>query len=92
MVAEGMDAKVASAANAAANAAESMADGGFSWAVLELQPALTKFDEALEAAVPNLVVAKPWLTELMRPLQKSLHKMVCAPSAQPLYPLLSARP
>ena len=47
-----------------------------SWAYRELKPALLRFDESLEAALPNLVVAKPWLTELIRPLQGSLHAVV----------------
>ena len=46
------------------------------WASRELTPQLAKFDAALEAAIPNLVVAKPWLEQLMRPLQESLHKVV----------------
>jgi hypothetical protein len=39
----------------------------------ELAKLLSRFDAALEEALPNLVVAKPWLTELLRPLQASLH-------------------
>ena len=39
------------------------------WAKKELVPLLSKFDEVLESALPNLVVAKPWLTDLLKPLQ-----------------------
>ena len=41
-----------------------------------MMPQLAKFDQALDAAIPNLVVAQPWLSELMKPLQASLHKIV----------------
>jgi hypothetical protein len=40
-----------------------------------LAPLLDQFDTALEASVPNLVVAKPWLADLLLPLQRSLHGM-----------------
>lgn len=46
------------------------------WAARELLPAIRKFDSTLEAAIPNLVVAKPWLSELIKPLQRSLHAIV----------------
>jgi hypothetical protein len=44
-------------------------------AATTLAPLLDQFDTALEASVPNLVVAKPWLADLLLPLQRSLHGM-----------------
>lgn len=46
------------------------------WAVRELAPVLAKFDATLDTAVSNLVVAKPWLSDLLKPLQRSLHRVV----------------
>ena len=45
-------------------------------AARRLQPHVAAFDAALEAAIPNLVVAKPWLSELLQPLQQSMHAIV----------------
>ena len=59
------------------------------WAKKELVPLLSKFDEVLESALPNLVVAKPWLTDLLKPLQVccTLH-----PSTQPPLSPISPSP
>ena len=72
--AAGGGADAASVPTAAPSAADQV-----SWAARELLPVLSRFDATLESAVPNLVVAKPWLNELIKPLQGSLHAIVTSP-------------
>ena len=77
---EGGAEAAAKAAEAAAKAAEIRAKGRrhAEVAATTLAPLLDQFDTALEASVPNLVVAKPWLADLLLPLQRSLHGMTTA--------------